>query len=122
MLIQRIIYDLLIGLIVGISMGATGIGAGLITVPLLIGSGVSFKEAVSATMVMQLLPQSFFGVKNYWNEINWSLSLRIIFTSIIGIFFGSKIVTDNIISELFMYKILTIFLLFSSIYFYIKFW
>lgn len=122
MLIQRIIYDLLIGLIVGISIGATGIGAGLITVPLLITSGISFKEAVSATMVMQLLPQSFFGVKNYWNEINWNLSLRIICTSIIGIFFGSKIVSDNIISELFMYKIITIFLLISSIYFYMKFW
>ena len=122
MLIQRIIYDLLIGLIVGISMGATGIGAGLITVPLLITSGVSFKEAVSATMVMQLLPQSFLGVKNYWNEINWNLSLRIICTSVIGIFFGSKIVSDNIISELFMYKIITFFLLISSIYFYMKFW
>ena len=66
----RIFSDLLIGMGVGISMGATGIGAGLLSVPLLIQSGLSFKEAVSVSMLMQLLPQSILGVRNYWSEIN----------------------------------------------------
>ena len=118
----RIVYDLLIGMIVGISMGATGIGAGLLSVPMLIQTGLSFKEAVSVSMLMQLLPQSVLGVKNYWTEIKWGVSLRVILSSVIGIYIGSIIVTKNIVSQAVLYKILTIFLFFSSIYFYFNFW
>tara|TARA_Y100000992_G_C21154165_1_gene437727 strand:- start:472 stop:837 length:366 start_codon:yes stop_codon:yes gene_type:complete len=118
----RIIYDILIGLGVGISMGATGVGAGILSVPLLIQTGLSFKEAVSVSMLMQLLPQSILGVKNYWSEIKWNVSLRVIFSNIIGIYIGSLVVTKNIFSQTFLYKILTLFLFFSSIYFYFNFW
>lgn len=118
----RIIYDLLIGMIVGISMGATGIGAGLLSVPLLIQTGLTFKEAVSVSMLMQLLPQSVLGVKNYWSEIKWLISFRVIMSSIFGIYIGSLIVMKNIISQEILYKILTLFLFFSSVYFYFKFW
>lgn len=48
----RIICDLLIGLGVGISMGATGVGAGILSVPLLIQTGFTFKQAVSVSMLM----------------------------------------------------------------------
>lgn len=118
----RIIYDIIIGLLVGINMGATGIGAGLMTVPLLIHSGLSFKESVSVSMLMQLLPQSILGVRNYWNEIKWNTSLRVISASVIGIYIGSYIVVKNIISQRIIYKFLTIFLFGSSIYFYLNFW
>lgn len=118
----RIIYDLFIGMIVGISMGATGIGAGILIVPLLIQTGLSFKEAVSVSMLMQLLPQSVLGVKNYWSEIKWGVSLRVILSSVIGIYIGSRVVTKNIISQTVLYKILTLFLFFSSLYFYFHFW
>tara|TARA_Y100000389_G_scaffold84002_1_gene80630 strand:+ start:3481 stop:3852 length:372 start_codon:yes stop_codon:yes gene_type:complete len=118
----RIIYDIIIGLLVGINMGATGIGAGLMTVPLLIHSGLSFKESVSVSMLMQLLPQSILGVRNYWNEIKWSTSLRVISASVIGIYIGSYIIVKNIISQRIIYKFITIFLFGSSIYFYLNFW
>lgn len=121
-MISRVVIDSFIGILTGISMGATGIGAGLLSVPLLIYSGLSFKEAVSVSMLMQLLPQSILGVKNYWDEIQWGISLRVIISSILGIYIGSYIVTKNIISEIILYKILTIFLFFSSIYFYFNFW
>tara|TARA_A100001011_G_scaffold400696_1_gene517685 strand:+ start:4020 stop:4388 length:369 start_codon:yes stop_codon:yes gene_type:complete len=121
-MISRVVIDSFIGILTGISMGATGIGAGLLSVPLLIYSGLSFKEAVSVSMLMQLLPQSILGVKNYWDEIQWGISLRVIISSILGIYIGSYIVTKNIISEIMLYKILTIFLFFSSIYFYFNFW
>ena len=121
-MINRVVVDSVIGLLTGISMGATGIGAGLLSVPLLIYSGLSFKEAVSVSMLMQLLPQSILGVKNYWDEIQWGVSLRVIISSILGIYIGSYIVTKNIISEMNLYKILTIFLFFSSLYFYFNFW
>lgn len=118
----RIFSDLLIGILVGISMGSTGIGAGLLTMPMLIQTGLSFKEAVSVSMLMQLLPQSVLGVRNYWSEIKWGVSLRVILSSVIGIYIGSVIVTKNIISQTILYKILTLFLFFSSIYFYLNFW
>ena len=78
-----------IGCLAGISMGAIGIGAGLITMPLLIYSGLSIPESVAVIMVMQLLPQSAPGVYNYWNHILWKPTICVILGSIIGIWFGS---------------------------------
>ena len=52
-------------------MGSIGIGAGLITMPLLIYGGLTIKQSVAAVMVMQLLPQSIPGVINYKKHILW---------------------------------------------------
>jgi len=119
--IKQIIILSLIGILSGLSMGSIGIGAGLITVPLLIIYGINIKTAIALIMVMQLLPQSIFGVINYWNYINWYKSFIVIFASFIGIYIGSFIVTNNYISESTLYKILTIFLIINSIYFTIKY-
>lgn len=119
--IKEIIILSLIGILCGLSMGSIGIGAGLVTVPLLIIYGINIKTAIALIMVMQLLPQSIFGVINYWNYINWYQSFIVIFASFVGIYIGSFIVTNNYISELTLYKILTIFLIINSIYFSIKY-
>ena len=119
--ISEIIILSLIGISAGLSMGSLGIGAGLVTVPLLILYGINFKTAIALIMVMQLLPQSIFGVINYWNYINWYQSFIVIVSSFFGIYIGSFIVTNNYISELMLYKILTIFLIINSIYFSMKY-
>ena len=119
--ITQIIILSLIGILSGLSMGSIGIGAGLVTVPLLILYGIDIKKAIALIMVMQLLPQSIFGVINYWNYINWYQCFIVIVASFIGIYIGSFIVTNNYISELILYKILTIFLIINSIYFSIKY-
>jgi uncharacterized membrane protein YfcA len=119
--IKEIIILSLIGILCGLSMGSIGIGAGLVTVPLLIIYGINIKTAIALIMVMQLLPQSIFGVINYWNYINWYQSFIVIFASFVGIYIGSFIVTNNYIMELTLYKILTIFLIINSIYFSIKY-
>lgn len=119
--IKEIIILSLIGILCGLSMGSIGIGAGLVTVPLLILYGINIKTAIALIMVMQLLPQSIFGVINYWNYINWYQSFIVIFASFVGIYIGSFIVTNNYILELTLYKILTIFLIITSIYFSIKY-
>ena len=110
-----------IGIICGISVGSLGIGGGIITIPLLLLYGINFKNAVAIVMLMQLLPQSIFGVYNYWNYINWLTSFYVIFGSIMGILIGSYIVTNNYIKEEILYKLLTIFLIIISIFFYIKY-
>lgn len=112
----------LIGGIAGISMGSIGIGAGLLTMPLLIYTGMTLKEAVAAAMVMQLLPQSAPGVYNYWNHIRWMPSFLVVVGSTIGIWIGSHCVTDGYLSNRTLYRIITVFLFVSAIYFSVYHW
>ena len=120
-MIIQIIY-LTIGIVTGISMGSTGMGAGLISMPLLIYSGLTIKESVAVAMVMQLFPQSIPGVINYWNNIKWIPTIFVIIGSIFGIWLGSYLVKNNILTEKIMYRIITIFLFITTIYFYLKHW
>ena len=64
-----IIYAL-IGILSGISMGIIGIGAGVITLPLLLATGMNIKKAVGCILLMQLLPQSLAGVLIYHKDKN----------------------------------------------------
>ena len=121
MLISTCLYAT-IGIITGISMGSLGVGAGIISIPLLIQSGLTIKQAVGAGMVMQLLPQSIPGVINYWENIVWIPTIVLIVGSMFGIWLGSYLVANDLISEKALYKILTIILLFSTIYFYCEYW
>ena len=108
----------IIGCITGISMGIIGIGAGLITMPLLILSGLTIKQSVAAIMVMQLLPQSIPGVMNYKDHIVWIPTVLVILGSIFGIWLGSHMVKIGFLNEDILYQIITVFLFISSIYFY----
>ena len=115
------LYYIIVGLLTGVSMGTIGVGQ-IICMPLLIYSGLSVKQSVAVGMVMQLLPQSIPGVINYWKDILWYPSFIVITSSIFGIWLGSYLVTKNIIKEYLLYRIITIFLFISSIYFYIYHW
>jgi uncharacterized membrane protein YfcA len=118
----KIFIYLFIGGIAGVSMGAIGIGAGLITMPLLIYSGLTIPESVAVAMVMQLFPQSAPGVYNYWKYIQWKPTFFVILGSFFGIWLGSILTANNYLSELFLYRFLAIFLFLSSLYFFIKHW
>ena len=109
----------IIGCITGISMGVIGIGAGLITMTLLILSGLTVKQSIAAVMVMQLLPQSLPGVMNYKDHIIWTPTIFVIIGSIFGIWFGSHMVKFGLLDENMLYQIITVFLFVTSIYFYI---
>lgn len=115
------LYYIIVGLLTGVSMGTIGVGQ-IICMPLLIYSGLSIKQSVAVGMLMQLLPQSIPGVINYWKNILWYPSFIVITSSIFGIWLGSYLVTKNIIKEYLLYRIITIFLFISSIYFYIYHW
>ena len=109
----------IIGCITGVSMGVIGIGAGLITMPLLILAGLTIKQSVAIIMVMQLLPQSLPGVINYKDYIIWLPTLLVILGSIFGIWFGSHMVKIGLLDEDLLCQTITVFLFVSSIYFYI---
>jgi uncharacterized protein len=100
-------------------MGVIGIGGGVIMLSLMILSGISLKEAVAITLVLQMVPQSAFGVYEYWKagHVNWWLSLFVIIGSTIGIYSGSLFATQRIVSNSTLYIILSVFLAISAIYF-----
>lgn len=119
MVITLYIIYLLIGVLCGVFMGSIGIGAGLITVPLLNYTGMSLRNAVGCSLLMQLLPQSLPGVFIYHKKgyIDYYPSFTVIFGSLIGITIGAYIIANDLIEKKYVYKILSIILIiFSFIY------
>lgn len=103
----------LIGVLAGFFMGIIGMGAGVITVPLLVYTGMNIRNAVGASLLMQLLPQSIAGVWLYHTRgyIDYIPSLWLIFGSFVGILFGSYLVTMDVITEKTTYKMITYLLI-----------
>ena len=62
-----------IGFITGISVGAVGIGAGSLLMPILIMMGIPIKTAVSTGLAIQLVPQSLQGLWLYHKKGNFGL-------------------------------------------------
>lgn len=115
------LFFILVGIISGISMGIVGVGAGMITMPLLICSGIDIKSAVGISLIMQLLPQSLPGVmmyykNNYINKETLLVSLYLIIGALIGTYTGANMVHSNYINEKMIYSALSIILLYGGLY------
>lgn len=111
----------LIGTLSGVSMGIIGVGAGMITIPLLIYTGLNIKQAVGISLIMQLLPQSLPGVMMYYKNgyIDTSLiiiALIVVLGSLLGIFTGSYLVNYDYVNLRMMYIALTVLLFGSGLY------
>lgn len=117
-IVTYILYTI-IGIFAGLSMGIIGVGAGIITIPALVYSGMDIRSAVGCSLVMQLLPQSLPGVLLYdgRNFIDWHASFIVVLGSLIGIALGSYLVTYNYVNEKNTYKFLTFMLIITSIIF-----
>ena len=72
-----IIAYLVVGIISGLFTGSVGVGSGVILVPLLNQLGMSLSQSVATGLLLQLVPQSIFGVIEYYNagDIIWKNSL-----------------------------------------------
>lgn len=119
--ILRMILYFLIGTLSGISMGVIGVGAGMLTIPLLLYSGLTLHESVGISLIMQLLPQSLPGVILYYKEGSITITTAIIamfvvIGSLIGIYLGSYLVHNNYINLKFMYGSLASLLIGSGLY------
>ena len=111
----------LIGAMSGITMGIVGVGAGMITIPLLLYSGLTINQSVGISLIMQLLPQSLPGVMMYYKNghINRSIlaiSACVVLGSLIGISMGAYIVNKNLIDLQTIYGLLAALLIFSGFY------
>lgn len=111
----------LIGTISGLSMGIVGVGAGMLTIPLLIYTGLTMKQSVGISLIMQLLPQSLPGVIMYYKNgaINLSVILIAMFVvigSLVGIYMGSYLVHNDFVNLKSMYATLAFLLIGSGLY------
>ena len=124
---KEILYVLyfLIGIISGVSMGIIGVGAGMLTIPLLLYTGISVQQAVATSLIIQLLPQSLPGVMLYFKKGVIDIKLLIISAflvigSLVGIYIGSYLVTNHIIDTVQMHLLLASVLFTSSLYIFYK--
>ena len=119
--IKFIIAYLVVGIISGLFTGSVGVGSGVILVPLLTQLGMSLSQSIATGLILQLVPQSIFGVIEYYNagDIVWKNSLIVLIGSSIGIYFGAMINTKKWISNKYLYLILSITSFTSSIYIFI---
>jgi uncharacterized membrane protein YfcA len=118
------IQFILIGIITGITIGLVGIGAGVIMIPLLIYNGMTIKQAVASGLVLQLVPQSIFGVIEYYKagDVKIYETVMIIIGSTLGIYLGAILSTRNYINERNIYLLLSIILVVTGIYIFFKYY
>lgn len=118
---------IILGFVSGLFLGSIGIGAGLLTIPILIKTGLTIKESVIIALIVQLIPQTIPGVIAYYNQklIRVDIvyiALLIMVGSFFGVYFGTNASIKNYISNKSLYRILTIVLFISSIYLYYNYW
>lgn len=118
---------LFLGFISGLFLGSIGVGAGLLTIPVLIRTGLTIKESVIIALIVQLIPQTIPGVLAYYNQKMVKIdivyvSILIILGSFIGVFIGANATIKNYVSDRTLYRILTIVLFISTIYLYYNYW
>ena len=58
----------IIGIITGTSVGLTGMGSGILTVPLLIYAGMTPHETVATVLALHVFPQALPGLYLYYKR------------------------------------------------------
>jgi uncharacterized membrane protein YfcA len=113
----------IIGIITGTSVGLTGIGSGVLTMPLLLYVGLNYHEAIATVLLMHVIPQSLPGLYLYYKKghLDTSKSIFVVIGSMIGVCLGSYINCEKLISQDMLYKLLATTLALSSLFIYCKY-
>ena len=113
----------IIGIITGTSVGLTGIGSGVLTMPLLLYVGLNYHEAIATVLLMHVIPQSLPGLYLYYKKghLDMSKSIFVVIGSMIGVCLGSYINCEKLISQDMLYKLLATTLALSSLFIYCKY-
>lgn len=92
-----------IGAFTGVLASTFGIGC-LVLVPLLLLAGMTQPQAVATALVLQLVPQSLFGVAEFARKGNVLVvpSLLVALGSSLGMWFGAALINRQLVSELWL--------------------
>lgn len=108
MTLEQIIFIAIVGLIGGIVSGLTGVGGGLIIVPLLVFIlGFSQHKAQGTFIIMATFPVQILSAIEYYKKgnVDWkvALILLIVFTlgSYIGGYFANNFVETKLLKKFF---------------------
>lgn len=107
-----------IGVISGVFIGSIGMGGGAVMTPLLLLTGVPLKGAVAIGLAIQLVPQSLFGVIEFWRSghLNVSHATAVALGSAAGIYGGAILLNRDILPEKWIYRMLSAFMIAGGIY------
>lgn len=111
-----------IGIISGIMMGMVGVGGGLLLLQFLMWAGMTFKEAVAVTLVMQIVPQTIPAAIMYYKggHIKVKETILTIIGSFIGVTIGAYIANKYNLNEKILYFTTGILLVIGAVYFFSK--
>ena len=95
---NRYIIELFLGLITGAFLGITGIApTGLVLILLEYFKIGEYKSNLGAILLLNLFPLTIGSIYEFYksNSINYELGIILLFSVIIGSYFGSKIVVGS---------------------------
>jgi uncharacterized membrane protein YfcA len=97
-----VILLILVGLIAGTFIGMIGTGAGVVMIPgMMYLGGLSLKEAVGVTLLMQTIPVGVTGAYQYWEKglLPFIPASMIAIGMIVGITAGGYLTTGGFVNE-----------------------
>lgn len=115
------IIELFIGsVIIGAIIGLIGIGGGILFLPLLVYYDFSFQQAVAISLFLNTIPNALPGLYLYYEHgfLDFNAALIVAAGSIFGGTMGAYLGTNNYIDDKSLYRIYTMFLLFTTVYMY----
>jgi uncharacterized membrane protein YfcA len=115
---------ILISTVIGIIVGITGFGDGILLFPALIHYGIPPKQAVAVSLVLNSIPNTIPALWMYYKNkhINIKLTAIITITTLIGISVGAYFGSGDKIPDKYIYRIYTITLFSISIYMFRHYW
>lgn len=112
---NKIAY-IIVGIISGFFLGLIGMGSGLITVPGLTLSGMTIKQAITTSLMLQAVPLTIPGFLVYEKKghFEWEGSMYTLVGSFVGILIGSSVSYYSLVSDKNMYILLSLILILSG--------
>lgn len=107
---------IIVGIISGFFLGLIGMGSGLITVPGLTLSGMTIKQAITTSLMLQAVPLTIPGFLVYEKKghFEWEGSMYTLVGSFVGILIGSSVSYYSLVSDKNMYILLSLILILSG--------
>jgi uncharacterized membrane protein YfcA len=112
----------IIGAVSGVLIGSIGMGGGVVMTPLLMLAGVPLKGAIAIGLALQMVPQSVFGVIEYWKcgHLDVVKAVAVTLGSTVGIYVGAFILNRGYVSEKTTCLCISVFMVAMGVYMFLR--